>query len=71
MVGIVTVDDILDIAEEEYTEDTISLNGNDWTYKQHQKIETIPTEDEFRNVVKEYLSWKVSMIMKGDMPYEN
>lgn len=57
--------------EEEYTEDTISLNGNDWTYKQHQKIETIPTEDDFRDVVKEYLSWKVSMIMKGDMPNEN
>lgn len=40
--------------EDEYTEDTISLDGNDWTYKQHQKIETIPTEDDFRDVVKEY-----------------
>ena len=49
----------------------ISLDGNDWTYKQHQKIETIPTEDDFRDVVKEYLSWKVSMIMKEDMPNEN
>lgn len=57
--------------EDEYTEDTISLDGNDWTYKQHQKIETIPTEDDFRDVVKEYLSWKVSMIMKEDMPNEN
>ncbi len=50
---------------------TITLNGNDWTYKQHQKIETIPTENDFRDVVKEYLSWKVSMIMKGDMSSEN
>ena len=57
--------------EDEYTEDTISLDGNDWTYKQHQKIETIPTEDDFRDVVKEYLSWKVSMIMKEDMSNEN
>lgn len=53
--------------EDEYTEDTITLEGNDWTYKQHQKIETIPTEEDFRNVVKEYLSWKVSMIMKGEL----
>ena len=57
--------------EDEYTEDTISLDGNEWTYKQHQKIETIPTEDDFRDVVKEYLSWKVSMIMKEDMSNEN
>ena len=57
--------------EDEYTEDTISLDGNDWTYKQHQKIETIPTEDDFRDVVKEYLSWKVSMIMNEDMSNEN
>ena len=57
--------------EDEYTEDVISLDGNDWTYKQHQKIDTIPTQEDFMDVVKEYLSWKVSMIMKGDMSDEN
>lgn len=58
-------------SENEYIEDVITLNGNDWTYKQHQKIDTIPTEDDFQNVVKEYLSWKVSMLMKGGLPDEN
>ena len=55
--------------EEEYTEDTISLDGKDWTYKQHQKIETAPTEDDLRDVVKKYLSWKISTMIKGDASY--
>jgi hypothetical protein len=49
-----------------YTEDYITLNGNDWTYGQHQKIDTKPTEEDFQNVVKEYLSWKVGQVLKGD-----
>ena len=57
--------------EDEYTEDVISLDGNDWTFKQHQKIDTIPTQDDFMDVVKEYLNWKVSMIVKGDISDEN
>lgn len=57
--------------EDEYTEDVISLDGNDWTYKQHQKIDTLPSQEDFMDVVKEYLGWKVSMLMKGDMSDEN
>lgn len=49
-----------------YTEDYITLNGNDWTYGQHQKIDTIPTEEDFQTVVKEYLSWKVGQVLKGE-----
>ena len=49
-----------------YTEDYITLEGNDWTYGQHQKIDTIPTEEDFQNVVKEYLSWKVGQVLKGE-----
>lgn len=49
-----------------YEEDTISLIGNDWTYGQHRKIETRPTEADFRKVVQDYLAWKVSEIIKGD-----
>ena len=49
-----------------YTEDYISLNGNDWTYGQHRKIDTVPTEEDFQNVVKEYLSWKVGQVLKGE-----
>ena len=49
-----------------YTEDYITLSGNDWTYGQHQKIDTVPTEDDFQNVVREYLSWKVGQVLKGE-----
>lgn len=49
-----------------YEEDTISLNGKDWTYGQHRKIDTRPTEADFRKVVQDYLAWKVSEIIKGD-----
>ena len=44
--------------------DTISLEGNDWTFAQHKKIDLTPTEEDFKKTVAEYLSWKVSQIMK-------
>ncbi len=49
-------------------EDTIGLDGNDWTYKQHQKIDATPTEEDFRKTVADYLSWKVSTLMKEESP---
>lgn len=49
-----------------YFEDRITLDGNDWTFKQHQKIDTTPTLDDFRKVVADYLAWKVSEIIKKD-----
>ena len=49
-----------------YTEDYITLSGKDWTYGQHQKIDTVPTEEDFHNVVKGYLSWKVKQILKEE-----
>lgn len=54
-----------------YTEDYITLSGNDWTYGQHRKIDTVPTEEDFQNVVKEYLSWKVGQVLKERMTWEN
>lgn len=53
--------------EEQYIEDSISLDGNDWTFSQHIKPNTIPTEDDFRNTIKEYLGWKVSALLRGDI----
>lgn len=53
--------------EEQYIEDTISLEGNDWTFSQHIKLDTIPTEDDFRNTIKEYLGWKVSAVLRGEI----
>lgn len=49
-----------------YTEGYITISGNDWTYGQHQKIDTVPTEKDFQEVVKEYLSWKVGQVLKGE-----
>lgn len=44
--------------------DTISLEGNDWTFAQHKKIDTTPTEEDFRKTVADYLAWKVSQIIQ-------
>lgn len=47
-----------------YVEDTITLNGNDWTYSQHRKIDTRPTPEDFQRVVKDYLAWRISEVIK-------
>ena len=40
--------------------------GADWTYGQHRKIDTIPTEADFRRVITNYLSWEItSSIQNG------
>lgn len=52
--------------KEQYVEDYITLDGNDWTYAKHRKIETIPTADDFSKVVKEFLAWRVAEIIKQE-----
>ena len=47
--------------------DTITLAGNDWTFNQHKKIDTTPTEEDFKKTVADYLAWKVSAILKGQV----
>lgn len=46
--------------------DTISLEGNDWTFAQHKKIDLKPTLDDFKKTVKDFLSWKVSQIIQQE-----
>jgi hypothetical protein len=53
--------------EKDYVEDTITLNGDDWTYSQHKIIETLPELSEYEDTIKDYLSWKLSAIMKGEV----
>lgn len=48
-----------------YIEDVISLNGDDWTFNQHRKFDTIPSQDDFRKTISDYLSWKVKIAMEG------
>lgn len=52
--------------KDSYIEDYISLEGNDWTYQQHIKIDTTPTVEDFQSVVKEYLAWRVSQVLKDE-----
>lgn len=53
--------------ENEFIEDTISLNGDDWTFAQHVKVDTIPKEDDFRQAIKDYLGWKASVDLDADV----
>ena len=49
-----------------YIEDTISLEGNDWTYSQHKKIDTTPKLEDFKKTVADYLTWKVSTLLREE-----
>jgi len=51
--------------DEDYIEDRITLEGNDWMFSQHMKIDTVPTEEDIRNTISEYLSWEVSNLLRG------
>lgn len=39
--------------------DVISLNGDDWLFSQHQVIDLIPSKEEIKEVISDYLSFKV------------
>lgn len=47
--------------------DTITLEGDDWTFSQHKIVDTRPTEEDFKRTVADYLAWKVSSILKGQV----
>lgn len=49
-----------------YKEDSISLNGDDWSYGQHRSVDLKPSEQMFKNVVSEYLAFKVGQVLKGE-----
>lgn len=51
--------------DEIYVESCISLNGNDWNFDQHKKIDTKPTLADFKKTVADYLSWEVSQILQN------
>ena len=54
-----------------YKEDSISLNGDDWTYGQHRSVDLKPSEQMFRDVVSEYLAFKVGQVLKGEEWWRN
>ena len=59
------------ITEEIFIEDKITDNGDDWTFKQHKKIDITPTQDDFKKVIANYLAWKVGAILRGEIKVEN
>lgn len=59
------------LTEDEYIEDTITLEGDDWTFSQHKKIDTTPTEADFRKTVADYLAWKVGQVIKNENKEED
>lgn len=54
------------LAPEAFFEDAISLSGDDWTIQQHRKVDTTAKREDFERVVAEYLSWKVSTLLKSE-----
>ena len=49
-----------------YIEAPISLNGDDWTFGQHRTVDLKPSEKLFKDVVSEYVAFKVSQVLKGE-----
>ncbi|GMB93366.1 Type IIS restriction enzyme M protein Mod [Helicobacter bizzozeronii] len=52
--------------KDHYIEDTINTEGKDWTYAQHQKIDTTPKMGDFKGSVAEFLAYEVSLVLKGE-----
>lgn len=46
--------------------DTISLNGDDWTFNQHKRINIAPSEQDFKKTVIEYLTWSMGEVLKSE-----
>lgn len=49
-----------------YKEDSISLAGNDWTWGQHREVSLRASEQQFKDVVSEYLAFKIGQVLKGE-----
>lgn len=52
--------------EKQVVMDVISDKGNDWNFDQHQKIDLVPTEDDFKKTIRDYLSWEVTKLLRGE-----
>ena len=54
------------LTEADYIEDKITLEGNDWTFAQHEVIDTTPTEDDFIETLNNYMNWKITIGDEND-----
>lgn len=55
----------LENAQKNY-DDVLNKIGADWTFNQHKQIDTQPSEEEFKKVISNYLSWKINEILKNE-----
>lgn len=46
-----------------YIEDSISLSGTDWTYRQHKPVNLQPNNSDFVLVIKDYIKWLTSVLI--------
>ena len=44
--------------------DTITLNGDDWTFEQHQQAKLLPSDESLKTTIANYMSWKIAEIME-------
>jgi hypothetical protein len=47
------------------------LNGDDWTFGKHNKVDSHPTLNDFRRTVADYLAWEVSDLLKNQKDEED
>ena len=65
------VSDTLWNLKQQVVMNVITNTGNDWNFEQYQKIDTIPTLQDFKKTVGNYLSWEVSNILKQQTTNES
>lgn len=46
--------------DEIYVEDFITSSGADWNFDQHKIIDSMPTLQDFKKTISNYLAWEVS-----------
>lgn len=49
----------------EFISDTIGLEGNDWTFAQHKKVDTTAGEEDFVMTVGGFLDFQIGLMLKG------
>lgn len=54
-----------------FIRDTISLEGNDWTFEQHKIKDSTPTEADFKKNVADFIAWKINSQFSRKMTITN
>ncbi|CRF47056.1 restriction enzyme BcgI alpha chain-like protein [Helicobacter heilmannii] len=65
LINIVVHDEDPKFYKDHFIKDKINTEGKDWTYAQHQKIDTTPKLGDFKGSVAEFLAYEVALVLKG------